>query len=52
MLALFATELLQLEALGAAGFLVRPVIPGVAHRAFQPNVFAHEINPSEVSGDW
>src|SRR5262245_41828130 len=41
-LALLAAEFLEFEAVGAAGLFLRAVVAGAAHRAFQPNVFAHD----------
>src|SRR5262249_22523531 len=40
-LALLAAELLQLQPVGAARFLLRPVVPGAADTAFEPDVFSH-----------
>jgi len=40
-LAFLAAELVQLEAVGAASLLLRAVVPRVALRAFEPDVFSH-----------
>src|SRR5262249_52782916 len=40
-LALLAAELLQLEAVGAASLFLGAVVPRLALRAFQPDVFTH-----------
>ena len=41
-LALLAAELLEFNAIRAAGFLLRAIIAGVANGAFEPDVFAHD----------
>jgi hypothetical protein len=39
--AFFAAEFLEFEPLGAARFLLRAVVAGIADGAFKPDVFAH-----------
>src|SRR5437870_5323488 len=42
-LAFLAAELLQFEPIGAARLFVRPVVAIPASRAFQPNIFPHDV---------
>src|SRR3954462_13395305 len=45
----FPAELLQLQPVRPAGLLVRPVVPGRTHGAFEPDVFSHNLPPPPTS---
>jgi hypothetical protein len=49
MFALFPAKFLEFQTFRAARFFVGPVIPGIAHRAFKPNVFTHDEYPISYS---
>src|SRR5262249_38317736 len=48
-LPLLAAELLPLQTVRAAGFLLRAVVAVAAHSAFQPDVFAHAQHSTSLA---